>query len=663
MNIRLAVGVAICVFSAPATGVAGQLQGSASEPLQEYEHRAQAYELFIRSLRLEDSGDVVRAIDLLSRAAYLDLNAAAILAAQAALYVQVGQTTDAIRVAERALILDADYSQAHRVLGLIFATLSEQALEQRDSRGSADAEMYRGRALTHLEQAVIAGEPDGRITFILARLYVETGAVDKAVVTLEPFVRDRPGFVDGLLLLTRAYVESGRLAEAVETLEEAARSRPRSVRMLNALAELYESTERWREAADTYERVVARRPSDNELKRRWAVSLLNAGERESARAVIKKIVEARPTDALTLYLLSEVERQLKNFNAAEAAAQRVIELEPSSARGIYALVQVYLDQGLQVELVDAVESFLKHLHENGQTPRELVMLLLESGVKYQASGDDDVAVAVFELARDVAPSDPALEAYLGQAYLDSRRIHDAVKSLLGARERHIGNLQLDGMYARALVLSGQADQGIGVMEDALLTHADEPVAHIGMANLLVETGRVQDAVRTLRDAERRFPTDPSIPFQLGAIFEQQAQYADAELALRAALERDPSNHMVLNYLGYMLANRGERLHESVQLIQRALESAPHNGAYLDSLGWAYFKLEKWDLAETYLRQASEQMSQNSVIQDHFGDLLFKRGRYKEAIEAWERAVVGDAELIDLPGVERKIRNARERVGR
>jgi len=663
MDIRLASGVAIVVLSVAATGVAGQLQGNASEPLQEYEHRAQAYELFIQALRLEDSGDVVRAIDLLSRAVELDPNAAAIPAAQASLYAQVGQTADAIRVAERALTLDADYGEAHRVLGLIFATLSEQALEQRDGRGSSDAEMYRERALTHLEQSVVAGEPDGRITFILARLYVETGAVDKAVVTLEPFVRDRPGFVDGLLLLARAFVESGRLAEAVETLEEAVRSRPRSVRMLNALAELYESVERWREAADTYERVVARRPSDNELKRRWAVSLLNAGDRESARDVIKKIVEARPTDALTLYLLSEVERQLKNFDAAEAAAQRVIELEPSSARGIYALVQVYLEQGLQAELVDAVESFVKRIRGEGQTPHELVMLLLEGGVTYQASGDDGVAVAAFELARDTAPSDPTLEAYLGQAYLDSRRIHDAVKSLSGARERHVGNLQLDRVYARALVLSGQADHGIDVMETALLTHVDEPVAHIGMANLLVETGRVQDAVRTLKDAERRFPADPSIPFQLGAIFEQQAQYADAELALRAALERDPSNHMALNYLGYMLADRGERLHESVQLIQRALESDPPNGAYLDSLGWAYFKLEKWDLAETYLRQASEQLSQNSVIQDHFGELLFKRGRYTEAIEAWERAVVGDAESIDLPGVERKIRDARERVGR
>ena len=191
------------------------------------------------------------------------------------------------------------------------------------------------------------------------------------------------------------------------------------------------------------------------MKRRWAVSLLNAGDRESARDVIKKIVEARPTDALTLYLLSEVERQLKNFDAAEAAAQRVIELEPSSARGIYALVQVYLEQGLQAELVDAVESFVKRIRGEGQTPHELVMLLLEGGVTYQASGDDGVAVAAFELARDTAPSDPTLEAYLGQAYLDSRRIHDAVKSLSGARERHVGNLQLDRVYARALVLSGQ----------------------------------------------------------------------------------------------------------------------------------------------------------------------------------------------------------------
>jgi tetratricopeptide (TPR) repeat protein len=113
----------------------------------------------------------------------------------------------------------------------------------------------------------------------------------------------------------------------------------------------------------------------------------------------------------------------------------------------------------------------------------------------------------------------------------------------------------------------------------------------------------------------------------------------------------------------MLADRADRLDESVELIQRALESDPHNGAYLDSLGWAYFQLEEWELAETYLRQAAEQMTRDSVIQDHFGDVLFQRGQFTEAVEAWERALAGDVESIEPSVIERKIEGARQRGGR
>ncbi len=486
MNIRRAAGMAIVTVSVTATGVVGQVQDETSHPARAYQRQAEAYDLFLQSLRLENSGDITRAIEVLNRAAELDVEAAAIPAAQASLYARLNRATAAIKAAEHALVLDADYGDAHRVLGLTFAALSEQAAQQPASQRSPDAETYRRRALTHLEQAVAADVFDARITFSLARLYVETGEFDEAVATLEPFVRERQEFVDGLLLLSRAYAGSGRLAEATEVLEEAVRRQPRSVRMLSALAELYQAEGRWPEAADAYERAAARRPSDLNLKRRWVALLLNAGDQERARGVIREVVEARPEDGRALYLLSEVERRLNNFGAAEAAVRRVMALEPNSARGF---------------------------------------------------------------------------------------------------------------------------------------------------------------------------------FQLGAIFEQQARYADAEQAFRAALERDPLDHQTLNYLGYMLADRGERLNESVALIQRALASDPHNGSYLDSLGWAYFKLEEWELAETYLRQASEQLSQNSVIQDHFGDLLFRRGRYVEAVEAWERALRGDADSIDPAVIKRKIEDGKERARR
>jgi tetratricopeptide (TPR) repeat protein len=99
----------------------------------------------------------------------------------------------------------------------------------------------------------------------------------------------------------------------------------------------------------------------------------------------------------------------------------------------------------------------------------------------------------------------------------------------------------------------------------------------------------------------------------------------------------------------------------VGYIKRALEIDPDNPAYLDSLGWAYFKLNQLDLAEPQLRKAAADLVTNSVIQDHFGDTLFKLGRFEEAIAAWERALAGDGDSIERSVIERKIRSVRDRT--
>ena len=95
------------------------------------------------------------------------------------------------------------------------------------------------------------------------------------------------------------------------------------------------------------------------------------------------------------------------------------------------------------------------------------------------------------------------------------------------------------------------------------------------------------------------------------MFDKQKKFADAEAAFRQVLSRDPENAAALNYLGYMLAERGERLDESVDYLKKALQIEPENGSYLDSLGWAYFKADKLDLAETNLqprrRSAEDQL--------------------------------------------------------
>jgi tetratricopeptide (TPR) repeat protein len=129
------------------------------------------------------------------------------------------------------------------------------------------------------------------------------------------------------------------------------------------------------------------------------------------------------------------------------------------------------------------------------------------------------------------------------------------------------------------------------------------------------------------------------------------------------IAEDPKNADALNSLGYMFAERGQKLDEAVTLVERALAIEPGNGAYLDSLGWAYYKQNRFEQAETPLREAAKQLPTVSVIQDHFGDVLNKRGLFQEAIDAWQRALDGDGDDVSRSQIEEKIKSARQKLGR
>jgi tetratricopeptide (TPR) repeat protein len=111
----------------------------------------------------------------------------------------------------------------------------------------------------------------------------------------------------------------------------------------------------------------------------------------------------------------------------------------------------------------------------------------------------------------------------------------------------------------------------------------------------------------------------------------------------------------------MLADRGERIDESIGYIERALQIDPYNGAFLDSLGWAYFRQNKLELAEESLKKAAEQRVRDSAIQDHFGDVLFRLGRYQDAASAWQRALDGDMQQVDRAALEKKLQSARAKT--
>jgi tetratricopeptide (TPR) repeat protein len=159
-------------------------------------------------------------------------------------------------------------------------------------------------------------------------------------------------------------------------------------------------------------------------------------------------------------------------------------------------------------------------------------------------------------------------------------------------------------------------------------------------------------------------------FLRGELAERQKHYEPAEQFFRQALELDPKSSMTMNYLGYMMADKGIKLTEALSLVRKAVELEPMNGAYLDSLGWVYFKLGQYELAEENLRQAVERDQTDPTVHDHLGDLYEKTGRIRLAAAQWElslaesaKSLAADAEPGDVAKVQHKLDNAKVKLAK
>jgi tetratricopeptide (TPR) repeat protein len=645
--------VAFLIATLSASGLALPLDAAAQ---QRPDRVAEAYSQFLLGHHLDEMDNEAGAIAAYKKAMELDPTAADIPGELAALYLRQNKVQEAMATAEQALKISPTNREGNRVLGVINAALSDS------NRGGDNA----AKAIAYLETAIAGqgGEADPNVRATLSRLYVSTKQYDKAIPLLATLVDEQPGWQDGPVLLAEAYSAAGRTQEAIAWLEQHAGDDPR---LLPTLGEFYERERRWSDAAEVYGRAVAQTPRSSELRARYASALANAGGRENltkARDLLTGLTSARQADqSRILYLLSQTERRLGNSEAAEAAARKVIAQNEKSPWGYYALAEALESRRDFEAVVNELAPVVAKFGGKAADPSsfDVGLLLPHLGFAYQELGQGEKAIATFEDAHRLDPKDASLAAYLADANITAKKYGAALEVTKAALVDNPDDVRLIRLQAQALRHSGKTDQGIALLEESVRKHGDDPTAYLALAQIYADVDRGAQAIRVLQDAQSKFPADNTVTFELGATLDRQKRFADAETTFKQLIGRDPRNAPALNYLGYMLAERGERLDESVGYVKKALEIEPDNGSYLDSLGWAYYKAERLDLAEGSLKRAAEQMKTNSVIQDHYGDVLLKLGRYDDAIAAFNRALSGDGDSIDRADIEKKLRTARQKL--
>ncbi|MCL4813872.1 MAG: tetratricopeptide repeat protein [Vicinamibacteraceae bacterium] len=639
----------LVLVQAPAPVMDGGVPGV--QPAPSAPASPEAYYAFLEARRLEEAGEIDAAARALERAAKADPASAEVRAEMAALYARQNDGTKAAEAARAALALDPANGEANFVLGTILAAnLSET---RPDPAARADA-------IAHLEKAREARPYDQGLALMLARLRIAAGQTSEAIALLEPLA-EGGGSVEAGYLLAQSHERQGQLDRAVSVLAATLDAEPRFFRGWAYLGELSERRQEYAAAAVAYGRAVALNPRGSEMRVRQGQALLNADQVAAARKVLADAVAATPTEGMALYLLAEAERRLGDLDAAESTARRLVALEPSGLRGAYALAEVYEARYEHDEVVAILEPAIARATRAGSEgtvpPRQVVSLLIKLGLAHLELGDFDRAIATFERARTVMPADAGLGVYLAQAQMAAGRHEAALATIEMGRKTVPESVTYVRLEAAVLSKLGRHDEAVAALAPLATAPDAAPELVVALATAQSDAGRVDEAVATLAAAEARITDTPLLPFQRGALLEQAGRYAEAEAAFKDALARDPLHAPTLNYFGYMLADRNERLDEALSLVQRALGVDSHNPSYIDSLGWTLFRLGRYEEARTELARAAERLPRNSVVLDHYGDVLARLGDHPAAVSAWRAALAGDGEQIDRAAIEKKIAGA------
>jgi tetratricopeptide (TPR) repeat protein len=621
--------------------------------------KAQALYEFLMARRLESSGDAAGALAALERARQLDPQSGEISAEIAGYYFRQNRAADAVGAAQQALKLDKDNVEAHHILGTVYSTWSEGGAPPPAGQTTAST---RGVAIEHLTAIIntplMATNPNLQMT--LGRLQLRAGKADIAVPILEKVAQQAPWAAEPLLLLYEAQVAQGKIIEAEQSLIQAAEVNPR---YFPQLAQFYERTGKWPEAASAYEQAIAgsQKPS-RDLQIRYAAALINTEDGGAkARGVLQELLKASPNDTRVLYMLSTAERSAGDEKSAEATARKILATDPTNVAGLRALVAVLFDRFDYQQIVDVVSPLAKEPSRAKGREFEGAAVLVQLGIAQQQLAQWDASIAAFTAAKTLTPNDQEVDAYLVQANLTARRFDRAEVVAREALARDPNQPRMVRLRAQALLKGGKAAEANKLLEDGVANQPNSREFLVGLADLYSEQKRTADAIRLLEQARKTFGDDNALTMRLANVYEAGGRLPDAEKELRRLIAEDPLNAEAINALSYMLAEKGLRLPEAIDLAQRALKIEPENPAFLDTLAWALFKNGRADEAVAPISKAAAVLTGNSVIQDHHGDVLEKRGRLAEAVAAWQRALAGDGEQIDRAAIEKKIKAAKARA--
>ncbi len=616
---------------------------------------------------------LARAIEEYKQAMQYDPGSAFLSAELADLYARTGRIREAVLQVEEVLRRDPNSLEARRLLGRIYLRVLEPS-----SGNSQRADVLR-RAIEQYEAIARLGPKDLDARITLGRLYRLSSDFSKAETVLKEALALEPESEAALTTLAFLYTDTSQFHAASELLEKATRRNPEP-KLLAALGAAYEQAGDHGQAIQAYRKALERDKDNPQYLSALGRNLIYKERYEEALVPYEAVAAAQPRNGNAFLRMGQIYRQLQNYDLALENLRKAGALMPESIEVPYNLALLHEAQGLTDEAIQDIQEVLGRTSKSDTkqySPREKAnraILLERLGVLYRSTENYTAAEETFRQMLENGQENAVRGAtQLVETLRQAKELPRALAEAEAALQRFPEERSLMLTHVSLLGESGQGERASQMLRAMLQDKPGDREVLLTLAQVNERAKHYTEAEQAIAAAEKfssRKEEKEFVYFLWGSILERQDKYDAAEEQFHKALAINPNSAMTLNYLGYMLADRGVRLEEAKGYIQAALEQDPHNGAYLDSLGWVFYKLDQLDLAEQNLLKAVQRISRDATIHDHLGDVYYRTGRIREALihwqkalAEWSRALPSEADPKEVAKIQKKLEGAKVRLAR
>lgn len=484
--------------------------------------------------------------------------------------------------------------------------------------------------------------------FVTSLFEEESEGPDKAIDSKRKVLALDPTFTKLALELSAEYLRRGDTVQAISVLKDAAKAAPKNAAPSLGLSLIYLRYLHKPDLALKYAQTAQQ--IDPEIyppyEALWEIYQVT-GQPGKASLVLDRAAKAKTTEAEYWLALAQLR--------GRTVLREETNLSPAE--------------------LDKVAPLLDKAAEYGAKKPEV---LNKIGDFYVLSRQVERAIPFYERLYVFRPSYPKLREKLAASYLQTNQIPAGTKMLEEIVKENPLNLKAYDQLTELYLAENNIPKALAAAQQALIMESGNIQRHLQVSKMMMKLKEFKRGEEVLAEARKKFPRvaifsffhglalselkrhdeamkafeealveahnsqpdllDADFYFSYGAASEQAGRYVKAAELFKKSVELDPAGAArAYNYLGYMWVERNENLDEAEQLIRRALEMEPGTGAYMDSLGWLFYKQGKYEEALTELKRAADAMPQpDAVVYEHIGDTYDKLGKVAEAVLYWQK---------------------------